>query len=70
MERDEKLKETFIKEVNGQTLKIQRYCPHALGDLSNGRIEGDKLYCPHHDWCFSLKNGEGIGNKLSIKINN
>tara|TARA_R110001592_G_scaffold107600_1_gene301020 strand:- start:946 stop:2472 length:1527 start_codon:yes stop_codon:yes gene_type:complete len=70
MERDEKLKETFVKEVNGQTLKIQRYCPHALGDLSNGRIEDDKLYCPHHDWCFSLKNGEGIGNKLSIKINN
>ena len=68
MDRDKKLKETFVKEVNGQTLEIQRYCPHALGDLSEGRIEDDKLYCPHHGWCFSLKDGEGVGNKMNIKI--
>lgn len=70
MERDKKLQETFIKEINGQRLEIQKYCPHALGDLSNGRIEGENLYCPQHDWCFSLKNGKGIGNKLNIKIKN
>jgi len=70
MERDKKLQETFIKEINGQRLEIQKYCPHALGDLSNGRIEGENLYCPQHDWCFSLKSGKGIGNKLNIKIKN
>ena len=68
MERNKKLKETFTKKIDGQTFTIQKYCPHALGDLSKGRIEDNKIYCPLHDWCFDLKTGKGIGNKLNIKI--
>ena len=70
MEKNKKLKETFIKKVNGKMLKIQRYCPHALADLSTGYIKDDCIVCPMHSWEFSLKNGKCKTNTTKIKVRN
>ena len=67
-ERNEKLKETFDKEVDGKKCKIQRYCPHALGDLSKGYIKDNYIVCPIHGWEFSLKDGKCNTNESAIKI--
>ena len=62
------LDETFELKRNGEIYEVQRYCPHAFGDLSKGLIDGDDIYCPLHNWCFSLSDGSGKGNPMSIKI--
>jgi nitrite reductase/ring-hydroxylating ferredoxin subunit len=60
--------ETFEVKKDGQIYEIQRYCPHAFGDLSKGIIDGDNIYCPLHNWCFSLIDGKGIDNLLKINV--
>ena len=41
---------------SGALSAINAYCPHMGADLSRGRVEGDSLACPFHDWRW---NGEG-----------
>jgi 3-phenylpropionate/trans-cinnamate dioxygenase ferredoxin subunit len=36
---------------------FQGTCPHEKADLSQGRIEGDRLVCPRHLACFNLGDG-------------
>ena len=62
------LNDTFELKKDGHIYEVQRYCPHAFGDLSKGTIDGDNIYCPLHNWCFSLTDGVGIDNSLKIKI--
>mgnify|MGYP003645868912 FL=1 len=35
-ETNKLLNETFSVDYEGEKLEVQRYCPHALGDLSKG----------------------------------
>jgi 3-ketosteroid 9alpha-monooxygenase subunit A len=35
---------------NGQVHILDGYCPHMGAELSEGRIIGDTLACPFHDW--------------------
>jgi 3-ketosteroid 9alpha-monooxygenase subunit A len=35
---------------------ISAFCPHLGGDLGGGKIKGDSLACPFHDWRW---NGDG-----------
>ena len=36
---------------------IDNECPHAGGDLAAGRVERGMVYCPWHEWGFSLVSG-------------
>ena len=60
-ETNKMLSETFTHIHNGKTYEIQRYCPHALGDLSKGKLVDDHIICPLHGWEFNLKTGECKG---------
>lgn len=60
--------ETFLLEHDGKTYEIQKYCPHAMGNLSKGRIIDNCVVCPNHGWTFSLVDGSSIYNNASIKI--
>ena len=35
---------------NGELAVLDAYCRHLGGDLSEGRIVGDTVACPFHDW--------------------
>jgi nitrite reductase/ring-hydroxylating ferredoxin subunit len=35
-------------------------CPHAGGPLSEGRVRGQTLICPHHGWVWSLHDGRCV----------
>ena len=61
-------KETFVQNYEGKQYYVQKYCPHAKGDLSKGYVRDGILHCPIHNWKFSLKNGKGINNKSKIEI--
>jgi nitrite reductase/ring-hydroxylating ferredoxin subunit len=36
---------------------VKNSCPHAGGNLSAGRVEGNVVTCPWHDWAFDLDTG-------------
>jgi hypothetical protein len=33
------------------------YCPHAMVDLSKGKVVDGELICPGHGWGFKLNGG-------------
>ena len=59
---------TFILNHEGREYKVQRYCPHAMADLSRGQVVDGNLVCPGHGWQFSLKDGCCIQNKSKINV--
>lgn len=60
--------ETFLLEYEGEKYEAQRYCPHAMGDLSKGRLVDACIVCPNHGWKFSIKDGKALSKNASIKI--
>ena len=66
--RDSVNREVFELEVNGESLEIQRSCPHAQGDLSKGQIKDGCLVCPSHGWRFRLSDGMCLDSNARISI--
>lgn len=67
-EKRKDVSDTFILEHCDKQYRVQKYCPHAMGDLSKGVIEDNCIVCPNHGWTFSLENGECLNNKASITV--
>jgi UDP-MurNAc hydroxylase len=58
-ERRKQLDErAVVHDDNGQAYEIQRYCPHAMADLSQGEIRDGCIVCPGHGWAFRLSDGQ------------
>ena len=53
----QKLEETFVLKSGGKKYNCQRYCPHAMVDLSKGKVVDGELICPGHGWGFKLNGG-------------
>jgi len=62
----QKKQEKFEIIHEGQKYLIGRYCPHALADLSTGKIVGGEIVCPAHGWSFSLKDGKCLKQNTQI----
>ena len=60
--------EMFDLKFDGEQYKCQRYCPHAKGDMSKGKIIDGKIVCPTHNWKFSLPDGQCVTNKSKLII--
>ena len=70
-ETSKMLSETFDITYKDAKYKVQRYCPHALGDLSKGEIIDDHVVCPLHGWEFNIKTGQCKNKKkYCIKTEN
>ena len=39
-----------FRDSKGEAIAIQAACPHMGGDLSLGRVDGDMVRCPYHEW--------------------
>lgn len=46
----------LVNSENGPAL-IDRMCPHAGGDLAQGKVVGSRIRCPTHSYLFDLKTG-------------
>jgi nitrite reductase/ring-hydroxylating ferredoxin subunit len=53
----EGVKILFIKQKN-KIYVIDNRCPHQTCGFSGGKLDGDFIVCPCHDWRFNLESGE------------
>jgi nitrite reductase/ring-hydroxylating ferredoxin subunit/multimeric flavodoxin WrbA len=44
---------------DGEFTAISGVCNHAAGPLGEGRLDGDYVVCPWHNWKFHFRTGEG-----------
>ena len=40
-----------------RVMVIDDECPHAGGSLASGKVDGDSVACPWHQWEFDLSTG-------------
>ena len=48
----------LIRLEGDRVTALSNICPHSGGPLGLGRLEGDILTCPWHDWRFEITSGE------------
>jgi len=48
-----------VSYVGGAFGVVSAVCNHAGGPLGQGRLEGEYLVCPWHNWKFHCRTGEG-----------
>ena len=47
-----------VCNVDGALLAVEDDCTHAIASLSEGRLEGEVLYCPMHGGAFNVRTGK------------
>jgi nitrite reductase (NADH) small subunit len=50
----------------GELRAIGAVCPHRAGPLAQGIVGRDTVICPLHGYRFSLMDGRGLDNGLSV----
>jgi len=48
----------LIRLEDDRVTALSNICPHSGGPLGLGRLAGDVLTCPWHDWRFEITSGE------------
>jgi 3-phenylpropionate/trans-cinnamate dioxygenase ferredoxin component len=56
----ERAMEILIFKIDGSFFALERYCPHAGGDLRDGSVENDRVECPVHGATFDLRSGRFV----------
>jgi nitrite reductase (NADH) small subunit len=54
----ENMELALFRLSNGKIYAIENRCPHKGGDLSQGIVSGEFVFCPLHDWKISIKDGK------------
>ena len=57
-----------FRTADGAIYASQPECPHRMGPLANGTIEGTTLTCPIHQWAFDLRTGEVQDGDCGITV--
>jgi 3-phenylpropionate/trans-cinnamate dioxygenase ferredoxin subunit len=47
-----------VFNLDGEFYAIEDVCTHDGGDLASGDVEGDRIICPRHGACFSIRTGK------------
>jgi nitrite reductase/ring-hydroxylating ferredoxin subunit len=53
-------RQVLLTNVEGKYFAFSRQCPHEGADLKTGTIEGGKVRCTNHNYCFDLQTGECV----------
>lgn len=44
--------------VDGAFMAVEDECTHAIASLSEGRLEGEVIFCPLHGGSFNVRSGK------------
>jgi len=47
----------LVRGADGETHALANKCPHMGCPLARGRLDGNILQCPCHDWRFDIRTG-------------
>jgi len=50
----------LLANVDGKYFAFSRQCPHEEADLKTGTLDGTKVRCNNHNYCFDLHTGECV----------
>lgn len=53
-------RQVLLAFVEGKYFAFARQCPHEEADLKTGALEGTKIRCPNHNYCFDLQTGQCV----------
>jgi nitrite reductase/ring-hydroxylating ferredoxin subunit len=53
-------RQVLVANVEGKYFAFSRQCPHEDADLKTGTLDGTKVRCNNHNYCFDLKTGECV----------
>jgi NADPH-dependent 2,4-dienoyl-CoA reductase/sulfur reductase-like enzyme/nitrite reductase/ring-hydroxylating ferredoxin subunit len=53
--------QVLLARVGDEVLAVDARCTHYGGALEQGLLDGDRVHCPLHHACFSLRTGEALG---------
>jgi phenylpropionate dioxygenase-like ring-hydroxylating dioxygenase large terminal subunit len=53
------------RDTKGKLVAMKNACPHMGARLSDGKVKGDSIVCPFHEWSF-----DNNGNNDSVPFNN
>ena len=56
-------REFVVAEVAGELRAFPARCPHQLGPLQAGRLDGRTVSCPWHGDCFDVLTGENLSGR-------
>jgi nitrite reductase/ring-hydroxylating ferredoxin subunit len=48
----------LLCNVDGSFYAVDDECTHAIADLSEGRMEGEIVFCPMHGGSFNVRSGK------------
>ena len=51
-------RQVLLANVDGEYFAFARQCPHEEADLKTGALEGARIRCTNHNYCFDLRTGE------------
>lgn len=51
-------RQVLLAFLEGRYLAFSRECPHEGADLKAGKLDGAKVRCDNHGYCFDLQTGE------------
>lgn len=51
-------RQVLLANVEGAYFAFSRQCPHEEADLKTGALEGNRVRCTNHNYCFDLRTGE------------
>jgi nitrite reductase (NADH) small subunit len=50
-------RELALVRLEGRVYVLDNVCPHRGGEMGRGDLEGFRLSCPLHAWCFDVRDG-------------
>lgn len=50
-------RQLMLAHVDGKYFAFSRECPHEAADLQAGELDGEKIRCINHGYCFDLITG-------------
>ena len=58
----------IFKESDGTFFAMEVTCKHQGADLTEGKLEGNILTCPRHQWRYDISTGECLTNPTTLPL--